>query len=187
MAIWPCHRTSSKPFSITAAGRAGLAGVSNLAAFDAEFAAEAKRNEFARRLTSIPGIGALNATALVVALGDAQTFARGRDLAVWLGLVPRQQTASTWRHQTWQQILAQDADPRRSRSVADAEPRQYPAWSMAAWSPRESPFEYGCRCPCRQGGAHCLGILALPHHFRTASNCCLISQSLSASTMSAGG
>jgi len=34
----------------------------------------------------------LNATALVAAVGDAQTFARGRDLAAWLGLVPRQIT-----------------------------------------------------------------------------------------------
>jgi transposase len=58
----------------------------------AAFAAEANRNESARRLTSIPGIGALNATALVAAVGDAQTFARGRDLAAWLGLVPRQAT-----------------------------------------------------------------------------------------------
>ena len=63
-----------------------------IAAFDAEFAAEAKRNKSARRLTSIPGIGALNATALVAAVGNAQTFARGRDLAAWLGLVPRQAT-----------------------------------------------------------------------------------------------
>jgi transposase len=37
-------------------------------------------------------IGALNATALVAAIGDAATFARGRDLAAWLGLVPRQVT-----------------------------------------------------------------------------------------------
>jgi transposase len=60
--------------------------------FDSEFAAEAKRNEAACRLTSIPGIGALNATALVAAVGDAQTFARSRNLAAWLGLVPRQAT-----------------------------------------------------------------------------------------------
>ena len=46
----------------------------------------------ARRLTTIPGIGALNATALVAAIGDVATFARGRDLAAWLGLVPRQVT-----------------------------------------------------------------------------------------------
>jgi transposase len=32
----------------------------------------------------------LNATALVAAIGNGQTFARGRDLAAWLGLVPRQ-------------------------------------------------------------------------------------------------
>jgi transposase len=63
-----------------------------IAAFDSEFAAEAKQNEAACRLTSIPGIGALNATALVAAVGDGQTFARGRDLAAWLGLVPRQAT-----------------------------------------------------------------------------------------------
>jgi transposase len=63
-----------------------------IAAFDAEFAVEAKQNEAAHRLTSIPGIGALNATALVAAVGDAHTFARSRDLAAWLGLVPRQMT-----------------------------------------------------------------------------------------------
>ena len=63
-----------------------------IAVFDAEFTAEAKRDEAARRLTSIPGIGALNATALVAAVGDAETFARGRNLAAWLGLVPRPAT-----------------------------------------------------------------------------------------------
>ena len=63
-----------------------------IAAFDAEFVAEVKQSEAASRLTSIPGIGALNATALVAAIGDARTFARGRDLAAWLGLVPRQMT-----------------------------------------------------------------------------------------------
>src|SRR5262245_3164128 len=63
-----------------------------IAIFDGEFAAEAKRDEAARRLTSIPGIGALNATAFVAAVGNAQTFARGRNLAAWLGLVPRQAT-----------------------------------------------------------------------------------------------
>lgn len=63
-----------------------------IAAFDAEFAEAARNDESARRLLSIPGIGALNATALVAAIGNARTFARGRDLAAWLGLVPRQAT-----------------------------------------------------------------------------------------------
>jgi len=63
-----------------------------IAAFDAEFAAEARNDARARRLLTIPGIGPLNATALVAAIGDARTFAKGRDLAAWLGLVPRQET-----------------------------------------------------------------------------------------------
>ena len=61
-------------------------------AFDNEFAAQARTDETARLLTSIPGIGPLNATALTAAIGNAQTFARGRDLAAWLGLVPKQVT-----------------------------------------------------------------------------------------------
>ncbi|GEP12831.1 IS110 family transposase [Methylobacterium gnaphalii] len=63
-----------------------------IAALDAEFADQARSDENTRRLTTIPGIGALNATALVAAIGDVTTFARGRDLAAWLGLVPRQVT-----------------------------------------------------------------------------------------------
>ena len=63
-----------------------------IAAFDEEFAALAKTDDTARRLVSIPGIGVLNATALVAAIGNGATFARGRDLAAWLGLVPRQVT-----------------------------------------------------------------------------------------------
>lgn len=63
-----------------------------IAAFDAEFAAMARTDDRARRLTGIPGIGALNATALVAAVGAAETFGKGRDLAAWLGLVPRQAT-----------------------------------------------------------------------------------------------
>ena len=59
---------------------------------DEEFAAQARSDEAARRLTTIPGIGVLNATALVAAIGSGESFARARDLAAWLGLVPRQMT-----------------------------------------------------------------------------------------------
>jgi len=61
-------------------------------AFDNEFASLARADDAARRLATIPGIGVLNATALAAAVGDAHAFARGRDLAAWLGLVPRQAT-----------------------------------------------------------------------------------------------
>lgn len=46
--------------------------------------------EAARRLMTIPGIGPLSATALVAAVGDGRQFRKARDLAAWLGLVPRQ-------------------------------------------------------------------------------------------------
>jgi transposase len=61
-------------------------------AFDAEFVAIARADPAMRRLSTIPGIGPINATALVAAVGDAQAFGKGRDLAAWLGLVPRQAT-----------------------------------------------------------------------------------------------
>jgi transposase len=59
---------------------------------DAELTEWARNEETARRLMTIPGIGVLNATALVAAIGRGESFARGRDLAAWLGLVPRQVT-----------------------------------------------------------------------------------------------
>jgi transposase len=62
-----------------------------ISAFDAEFVRWVKENEEARRLTTIPGIGAIVASALA-AVGRAESFDRGRDLAAWLGLVPRQFT-----------------------------------------------------------------------------------------------
>jgi transposase len=61
-------------------------------AFDEEFAALVRCDDVSRRLTTIPGIGVLNASALTAAIGNGQTFRRGRDLAAWLGLVPRQMT-----------------------------------------------------------------------------------------------
>lgn len=63
-----------------------------IAAFDAEFVALARSDEAVRRLASVPGIGVINATALVAAVGDGRAFGRGRDMAAWLGLVPRQMT-----------------------------------------------------------------------------------------------
>ena len=47
-------------------------------------------SDIARRLITIPGIGPLGATAIVAAVGDARQFRKARDLAAWIGLVPRQ-------------------------------------------------------------------------------------------------
>jgi transposase len=48
------------------------------------------QNEDCQRLLTIPGIGLLTATALIAAIGDISVFKNGRELAAWLGLVPRQ-------------------------------------------------------------------------------------------------
>ncbi len=57
--------------------------------YDGELSERVRHEGDAKRLTSIPGIGALTATALVAAVGNARTFSSGRELAAWLGLVPR--------------------------------------------------------------------------------------------------
>jgi len=53
----------------------------------------ANSNNTAKRLQQIPGIGPITATALVCAFGDGKKFKRGRDLAAWLGLTPRQHSS----------------------------------------------------------------------------------------------
>ncbi|WP_371256473.1 IS110 family transposase [Nitrobacter sp. Nb-311A] len=61
-----------------------------LATVSRQVEAIADRVDAARRLMSIPGIGPLGATALLAAIGDGRQFRKARDLAAWLGLVPRQ-------------------------------------------------------------------------------------------------
>lgn len=55
-----------------------------------ELAGFAKKDEGCRRLLTVPGIGPLTATALTAAIGNGAAFHKSRDLAAWLGLVPRQ-------------------------------------------------------------------------------------------------
>jgi transposase len=53
----------------------------------------ASGNPLCQLLLTIPGIGVINATALVSAIGNGSQFANGRELAVWLGLTPRQSSS----------------------------------------------------------------------------------------------
>jgi len=46
--------------------------------------------EESRRLEDVPGIGPIVATALVAEVGDWKAFSSGRNLAAWIGLVPKQ-------------------------------------------------------------------------------------------------
>jgi len=47
-------------------------------------------HEGCQRLMTIPGIGPVTATALMAAIGNGAEFRRGRDLAAWVGMVPRE-------------------------------------------------------------------------------------------------
>jgi len=49
-----------------------------------------EQNEDCQRLLTIPGVGLLTASALIAAIGDISVFKSGRELAAWIGLVPRQ-------------------------------------------------------------------------------------------------
>ena len=52
-----------------------------------------RQNEASKKLAQIPGIGPITASALVASIGDAKSFDNGRQLAAWLGLVPRQHSS----------------------------------------------------------------------------------------------
>jgi transposase len=49
-----------------------------------------RSSELSQRLDDIPGVGPLIATALVASVPDPHAFKSGRDLAAWIGLVPKQ-------------------------------------------------------------------------------------------------
>jgi len=50
----------------------------------------AEQNELARLLKTIPGIGDLTATLCVADVSSSNNFTNGRNMAAWLGLVPKQ-------------------------------------------------------------------------------------------------
>jgi len=55
-----------------------------------EIEALACADESCRRLMTVPGLGPIIASAMVAAIGNGTAFAKGRDFAAWLGLVPKQ-------------------------------------------------------------------------------------------------
>lgn len=61
-----------------------------VASITAELEALVDRDEHCRRLMSAPGVGPITSSAMVAAIGTGEAFARGRDFAAWLGLVPKQ-------------------------------------------------------------------------------------------------
>ncbi len=64
-----------------------------IAGYDARVQRACAADEQSRKLDALPGLGALTATAMVAAVGDARQFANGRSMAANLGLTPREHSS----------------------------------------------------------------------------------------------
>jgi transposase len=60
---------------------------------DRRIMARARETELGRRLMEIPSVGPLLASAFVATVADPAIFRSGRNLAAWIGLVPRQNSS----------------------------------------------------------------------------------------------
>jgi transposase len=60
---------------------------------DRQITTSAKPTEIGRRLMEIPGMGPVLASAFVATVADPAMFKSGRNLAAWIGLVPRQNSS----------------------------------------------------------------------------------------------
>jgi transposase len=89
-----------------------------------------------RDLRTIPGVGPIISTALVAAVGKGDAFDRGRDMAAWVGLVPRQY--STGGRTTLGRISKRGSRYLRTLLVQAAKvilmrPHNWPRLSFGAW------------------------------------------------------
>jgi transposase len=64
-----------------------------LQAIDRSIGALQRADDVARRLSTIPGIGPVGATALAASVADPGQFRSGREFAAWLGLTPSQNSS----------------------------------------------------------------------------------------------
>jgi transposase len=60
---------------------------------DRRVRASARSTEIGCRLMEVPGVGPVLASAMVATVPDPTAFKSGRDLAAWIGLVPRQNSS----------------------------------------------------------------------------------------------
>jgi transposase len=90
-----------------------------LATADGRFAQMATQDPIVARLTTVPGIGPLTATAYVAALDDANRFGRAAQVASYLGLVPREYSSGE--------------QQRRGRVMRSAHPYVQSLLVQAAW------------------------------------------------------
>jgi transposase len=95
----------------------------------------AQENEACQRLVTMPGVGPVISTAIIATIGNGTAFRRGRDFAVWLGVVPQEHSTGgkqvLWKiprrgNQYLRMLFVQGA-----RSVMQRRTKQAPG--LSAW------------------------------------------------------
>ena len=95
----------------------------------------AQENEACQRLVTMPGVGPVISTAIIATIGNGAAFRRGRDFAVWLGVVPEEHSTGgkqvLWKiprrgNQYLRMLFVQGA-----RSVMQRRTKQAPG--LSAW------------------------------------------------------
>ena len=92
-----------------------------------DITALARQDAGCQRLMGIPGVGVITASAMVAAIGTGAAFAKGRDFAAWLGLVPEADLDRRPHHPGWpvqarQPLLAHALRRGRASSPAATAP-----------------------------------------------------------------
>lgn len=99
----------------------GLSSTQRSMHLNGELGDLAHRDAADRRLTWIPGVGVLNATALIAAVGDASDFARGRSSCLPRpgpqAVDNRRQGQAAWHLKARQRVFAHLAHPRRRAAL----------------------------------------------------------------------
>ena len=123
--------------------------------------AQHKASDVSQRLESIPGIGVISATAITATVTDPGQFKSGRDLAAWVGLVPKQY--STGGKARLGSISKQGdryltASPRCWRHVRCEDGPNFPLEVSLGRKTIGQETGQGCGyCSCQQAGTHRLG------------------------------
>jgi transposase len=69
---------------------AGLQALQTIRSIEKRIVVQHRSSAASKRLETIPGIGVIGASAIAATVPDPKVFRSGRDLAAWIGLVPRE-------------------------------------------------------------------------------------------------
>lgn len=132
-----------------------------VAALEVQIQTWHRENAASQKLARIPGIGPITASALIAAIGDAMNFDDGRQLAAWLGLVPRQHSSGgkqtllgiSKRGDTYLRTLLIHG-ARAVIRVAERKANHVGSWLAGSWSGETRtwpPWRWATRTPASSG------------------------------------